>query len=169
MLGHEGSECRRKKPGRQEWRRRNQAEEEGFTTPRRTIQRLGSRMGLNSPNKQEDIKLFLKKQGVGLVALVETKVKKENISRVADKLFMGWRWYTNVESNHKVRIWIVWREQGYHMQVMREVEQIVHCKAIQNSTQKHFSISFVYGLNSIAQRQMLWSEMKSIADTVQGA
>jgi len=124
--------------------------------------------GLNSSNKQEDIKLFLKKQGVGLVVLVETKVKKENISRVANKLFMGWRWYTNMDSNHEVRIWIVWREQDYQMQVMREREWIVHYKAIYNSTQKHFSISFVYGLNSIAQRQMLWSEMKSIADIVQG-
>ena len=69
--------------------------------------------GLNSSNKQEDIKLFSKKQGVGLVTLVETKVKKENIRRVANKLFM--RWYTNVESNRKVGIWIASRKQDYQI------------------------------------------------------
>jgi len=31
--------------------------------------------GLNSPNKQEDVKIFLHDQQVGLVALLETKVK----------------------------------------------------------------------------------------------
>jgi len=42
--------------------------------------------GLNAPTKQEDVKCFLHAQGVKLVALIETKVKKENVPQVADKL-----------------------------------------------------------------------------------
>jgi len=34
---------------------------------------------LNAPTKQEDVKRFLHAQGVKLVALLETKVKKENV------------------------------------------------------------------------------------------
>ena len=33
--------------------------------------------GLNSPNKQDDIKIFLEKHRVGLVALLENKVKEK--------------------------------------------------------------------------------------------
>ena len=65
--------------------------------------------GLNNPNKQEDIRCFLQSQGVGLAGLVETKVKQENMDEVASRLFRGWEWYTNVEFNPKIRIWITWR------------------------------------------------------------
>lgn len=44
--------------------------------------------GLNSPNKQEDIRIFLQKQHVGLVDLLETKVHKNNIEGVAQKLYL---------------------------------------------------------------------------------
>ena len=45
--------------------------------------------GLNSPNKQEDISGFLNKQNVGIVALLETKVKQQNITAVAYRMFGG--------------------------------------------------------------------------------
>ena len=45
--------------------------------------------GLNSPNKQEDIKDFLSKQQVGLVALLETNDKQKKIVEVATRLFTG--------------------------------------------------------------------------------
>ena len=61
---------------------------------------------LNNPNKQEDIKIFLNKHEVGLMALLETKVKKENINVVASRLFGRWEWYTNVDYNPKDRIWV---------------------------------------------------------------
>jgi len=44
--------------------------------------------GLNSPNKQEDIKGFLHKQKVGLVALFETKVYEKHIEGVAQRLLV---------------------------------------------------------------------------------
>ena len=36
--------------------------------------------GLNGPNKQEDVKIFLQQQQVGLLGLLETKVTLQNIS-----------------------------------------------------------------------------------------
>ena len=46
--------------------------------------------GLNNPNEQEGIRCFLQSQGAGLVGLVETKVKHENMDEVANRLFRGW-------------------------------------------------------------------------------
>ena len=71
--------------------------------------------GLNSPNKQEEIKIFLEHQIVGLVAFLETKVKRKNIAEVGHKLFGRWNWYINVYYNPKVRIWVAWQGKSYHV------------------------------------------------------
>ena len=39
--------------------------------------------GLNWPNKQEDIKLFLHEKNIGFVGLLETKVNERNVEKVA--------------------------------------------------------------------------------------
>ena len=41
--------------------------------------------GLNSPNKQEDAKIFLEKHRVGLVALLEIKIKEKNVKVVGER------------------------------------------------------------------------------------
>jgi len=77
--------------------------------------------GLNSPNKQEDIKGFLHKQKVGLVVLLETKVHKKHIEEVTQRLFSRWQWFTNVEHNPKVRILVAWKEQTYRVRIIQVI------------------------------------------------
>jgi len=60
--------------------------------------------GLNWPNKQEDVKIFLFNNKVGLVGLIETKVKEHNTNKVATAFFPGWHWHTNFSLNPKGRI-----------------------------------------------------------------
>jgi len=103
--------------------------------------------GLNRPNKQEDIKYFLNKQGLGITALLEIKIKKENISLVAERMFRGWSWTTNVEAHPKVCIWVAWRAQMYQLQVMHLTNQVIHCKVFNQQRQVCFYVTFVYGLN----------------------
>ena len=43
--------------------------------------------GLNWPNKQEDVKIFLHSNKIGLVGLLETKIKEKNIQKVAARMF----------------------------------------------------------------------------------
>ncbi|KAJ8419599.1 hypothetical protein Cgig2_000942 [Carnegiea gigantea] len=43
--------------------------------------------GLNWPNKQEDVKIFLHEKQIGLVGLLKTKVKEKNVEKVANKIF----------------------------------------------------------------------------------
>jgi len=119
--------------------------------------------GLNNPNKQLDIKLFLSKHDVGLVGLMETKVKEENIDMVACNLFGGWEWHTNVEYNNKVRKWVAWKSKDYQVRILDSIEQLIHCRAQQIATQKVFYITFVYGMNSIALREPLWRRLRDIA------
>ena len=48
--------------------------------------------GLNWPNKQEDIKIFLHEKKIGIIGLLETKVKERNVDKIASRLFQGWQW-----------------------------------------------------------------------------
>jgi len=45
--------------------------------------------GLNWPNKQEDVKSFLHNNKVGMIVLLETKVRVQKVERVAAKIFSG--------------------------------------------------------------------------------
>jgi len=69
--------------------------------------------GLNSPNKKEDITIFLETLRVGLIALLETKVKEKNVKVVGKRLFGRWHWHTIVDFNPKVRIWVAWQGLAY--------------------------------------------------------
>ena len=42
--------------------------------------------GMNSPNKQEDIQIFLHQQQVGLVGFLKTKIKEQNIDSVMGRI-----------------------------------------------------------------------------------
>jgi len=59
--------------------------------------------GLNWPNKQEDVKIFLHENKIGLVGLLETKIKENKVEK-ARKLFLGWQWIHNFPLNSKGRI-----------------------------------------------------------------
>ena len=122
--------------------------------------------GLNWPNKQEDLKIFLFNHKVGLVGLLETKVKEHNTKKVADAIFQGWQWHTNFSLNPKGRIWIAWRPNTYRILILSQTEQLIHCHATQLSTNKLFFITFVYGMNKQMQRQPLWNDLYAIAHQI---
>ena len=101
--------------------------------------------GMNSPQKQEDIRLFLHKNSPGMVCFIETKVMEENMAHVAGRVCNNWQWAHNADSIDKGRILVCWHPQRYHYQVMFQNDQLIHGKALQLSSNKHFFITFVYG------------------------
>ena len=103
--------------------------------------------GLNQPNKQEDIKIFLSNKHIGLVGLLEIKVKERNVEKVANRLFQGWKWQHHFQLSTKGRIWVAWKPGQYHVQIISMIEQYIHCKATQITTMKGFFITFVCGAN----------------------
>ena len=117
--------------------------------------------GLNWPNKQVDVNIYLQLNKVGLIGLLETKVKLNNVEKVAAKVFPGWRWMHNFHLDPKRRIWVAWNPRYYQLRTVHMTVQFIHCEAIQVSTNTHFYITFVYGLNHHQQRQELWDDLHS--------
>jgi len=89
---------------------------------------------------------------VGLVGLVETKVKMENVNTVANSIFGGWQWAHNFHLTAKGRIWVAWRQSRYTVTVEHMTEQCIRCHAIQLSINRKFFITYVYGFNQEINR-----------------
>ena len=60
--------------------------------------------GLNWQNKQEDLRFFLHINKVGLIGLMETKIKLENDNKIAARAFVRWKRENNSTSNIKGRL-----------------------------------------------------------------
>jgi len=118
--------------------------------------------GMNSPQKQEDIKLFLHQQPTGMVGFLETKVKEENMTQVVGRVCNNWHWVHNADSMNRGRVLVCWHPQSYNFQVTRQTDQLIHGRALQLSTNKSFFITFVYeetwGLREILYG-MTWSPL----------
>ncbi|KAJ8419310.1 LOW QUALITY PROTEIN: hypothetical protein Cgig2_009221 [Carnegiea gigantea] len=101
--------------------------------------------GMNSPNKQEDIKIFLQQHQAGLVRFLETKA--HNIANVMGKIYSNWEWLHNATDTERGRIIISWHPRRYQFFLLHMHDQVIHGKAFQLSTNKWFEITFVYGRN----------------------
>ncbi|KAJ8421596.1 LOW QUALITY PROTEIN: hypothetical protein Cgig2_020785 [Carnegiea gigantea] len=125
--------------------------------------------GLNWPNKQKDVKIFLQERNIGIIGLFETKVKEKNIEMVATKLFQGWHWQHNFHLNTKWRIWVAWRPRHYNVQIISMEEQFIHYRAMHTTTMKSVYLTFIYGANQEGQRRALWEALKNIAKDMEEA
>ncbi|KAJ8419442.1 hypothetical protein Cgig2_014343 [Carnegiea gigantea] len=125
--------------------------------------------GLNWPNKQEDLRVFMQQKQIGLMGLLETKIKEKNVTHIANKLFPDWHWCHNFHLNPKGRIWVCWKPRVYHLQVLATTAQLLHCKVHHIESKKHFFLTFVYGFNHAAERVDLWSDLCSIANNMEEA
>ncbi|KAJ8421531.1 hypothetical protein Cgig2_033905 [Carnegiea gigantea] len=115
---------------------------------------------LNWPNKQVDVHLFLHDNKVGLVGLLETKVKEvkansvlQTFSRDAD----GW-----ITSPKPSRIWVAWKPSCYNVKLVALSDQFIHCHTMRMSTNDQFYITFIYGQNQVHLQYQLWEDLASL-------
>ncbi|KAJ8421922.1 LOW QUALITY PROTEIN: hypothetical protein Cgig2_025977 [Carnegiea gigantea] len=125
--------------------------------------------GLNGPDKQDDVKIFLHTNKIRLAGLLEMKVKLENMDAVASRIFPGWTWIHNSNAHTRGRILLAWKPNIYQITPVYTSEQLIHCSAVQLTTNEHFYITYVYGKNQELQRQQLWSDLHDIAQNMSSA
>jgi len=64
---------------------------------------------------------------------------------------------------------VAWHPRSYAVDVLYKFEQLLHCWAVQLSTQRHFQISFGYGFNKEQQRTQLWTDLVDMTPTITDA
>lgn len=63
--------------------------------------------GMNTEEKQREVGSFVHKNKLGLVGLLETKLKKNKLLSCYNKLFQGWKSLDNCAHQPRSRIWIL--------------------------------------------------------------
>ena len=119
--------------------------------------------GLNWPNKQEELKIFLQQNKIGLIGLLETKVKLERVPHIAANIFPRWSWTHNFSPTTHGRIWVVWNPLIYQVHELQKASQYIHCHVTHQFTGKAFYITYVYGANQEGTRRDLWTALEAIA------
>jgi len=101
-----------------------------------------------------DVHLFLHDNKVGLVGLLETKIKEVKVNSVAANVFPGWRWVNNFSQAFKGRIWVAWMPSCYNVKLVALSDQFIHCHAMRMSTNDIFvlllymvKIKSIYGIS----------------------
>ncbi|XP_062080369.1 uncharacterized protein LOC133785130 [Humulus lupulus] len=113
--------------------------------------------GLNKKGKQEVVLEFCNVNKIGIGGLLETKLKGNKVQELMDNKFTNWEFHTSpiVEG----RLLIKWRKSFVKVVVISESTQHVHCMVKMAGQADTFSLTFVYGLNSIEDRKVLWSNL----------
>ncbi|XP_021859027.2 uncharacterized protein [Spinacia oleracea] len=118
--------------------------------------------GLNDPNKTRALKSFLSVNKVDVIAVLETRVKENNNSKIQQKLGGGWSWHCNSACNPRGRIWVGWKNVNATVNILLTHEQLVHGELVDSKGVSVCFITFVYGLHTVETRKALWSSLSGI-------
>lgn len=117
--------------------------------------------GLNSPQKQKIIRDWGLKNMLGIIGLLETKVVSANMEAVITKLQLPtWKFVSNVTASSSGRVMVGWDPTIFRISCLHSSDQWMTCDVIALATNTAFKITFVYGLNTPAGRELLWNYMK---------
>ncbi|KAK3229975.1 hypothetical protein Dsin_001856 [Dipteronia sinensis] len=117
--------------------------------------------GLNSTPKQSEVRKLVLDHNISLVCLIETRVRINKKTLVANSVFKDWDMIDNYNSHSLGRIWVGWDPRILNITKIRETDQIIHCDACILDINDQFRISFVYGSNDDRLRKALWQSMCS--------
>jgi hypothetical protein len=117
--------------------------------------------GLNSPQKQKIIRDWTIHHRLGIIGLLETKVVSVNMEAVVTKLQLpAWNFLSNVNSSPSCRVMVGWDPAIFCISCLHSSDQWVTCDVTTLATNTAFRVTFVYGLNTPAGRELLWTYMK---------
>lgn len=94
--------------------------------------------GMNGPTKQEDLKIFLFQQQVGLIGFIETKVQLQNVDQVMRKICNQWQWDHNATHTKRGIIIVSQHPSKYSFKTLQKNNQLIHSEVIQYFTSKKF-------------------------------
>ncbi|XP_056685823.1 uncharacterized protein [Spinacia oleracea] len=121
--------------------------------------------GLNSLQKQNEVKHFIQKYEVGLVGLLEDKVKLPNLGKLYQKVFAKWCFTSNARYHPGGRIVVAWKAGSFNVNIVAASSEFLHCHITLVSGMPAFFCTFIYAHNEAGLRQDLWRDLNLIHTT----
>ncbi|GFZ16285.1 hypothetical protein Acr_25g0006940 [Actinidia rufa] len=121
--------------------------------------------GLNLPLSKNGVLNHLRKVRPAIMGLIETKLKKQSLDKLARNKLWNWRIADNLCHHPNGRIIVIWKEDLVALDIVEASDQAIHCLATCKSTTTTFSISFIYAFNSPVGRRSLWENLRRFSST----
>nr|GEY84353.1 hypothetical protein [Tanacetum cinerariifolium] len=84
--------------------------------------------GLNNTPNQDQVIQLLREDNFSLCGLLETHVKKKNLSRICNRVLGNWDWASNISSCiGGMRIIVGWDPSSVHVMVLEQSSQVLRC------------------------------------------
>ena len=119
--------------------------------------------GVSRPFKQKELRVWIHKNQVALVGVLETRVRAENSSQIISSILPYWQSVTNYSQHPNGRIWLIWDPSIFQVSPLLITDQLIHMEVILMQKQIRFALTFCYGLNCYIQRRNLWQSLCDIA------
>ncbi|KAJ9566646.1 LOW QUALITY PROTEIN: hypothetical protein OSB04_002612 [Centaurea solstitialis] len=114
--------------------------------------------GLNAPEKQREVKSFLRLNDINLFAVLESHLSSDSLGSVVNNVFGRWSWVSNQNvSLHGTRIILAWNSSLMDVMVIEAHTQFLLCEIKLRGDAYSWLCSVVYGANNSVLRRQLWS------------
>lgn len=80
--------------------------------------------GLNNPLRKKEIRLFVSRNNLDFVAIVETRVMDNNLDKVSKNTFGDWEFCHNNETNPKGWTQITWNSQKITVMIVEKKNKV---------------------------------------------
>ncbi|XP_074314433.1 uncharacterized protein LOC141649648 [Silene latifolia] len=92
----------------------------------------------------------------------KTRVKTNNINKVKNGLNKHWQLLHNNDIKEGGRIWLMWDEQIYKVDLISKFAQVIHVRVTYMLNNFSWFLSMVYGFNKSHEREELWHVLSSL-------
>ena len=100
--------------------------------------------GLNKISKQMKVARFISNHNINLFNLLETKVKRQGLGALYQRLCPSWCFTHNLDWHKGGRIIVSWKSNELSVDIRHCSSQVIHVD-VSPLTGDKFSCSFVYG------------------------
>ncbi|KAM6583735.1 hypothetical protein CsatB_010737 [Cannabis sativa] len=115
--------------------------------------------GINSPNKHNEVRQFIAKNNVGLIGLLETRVKAPKLGALYLRMFSNLCFTSNIAWHKEGRIIVAWNPLSFEVNIISCSSQAMHLFVVSTDKRNQCFVTFVYGLNNEEGRLKLWQEL----------
>ncbi|KAJ9541740.1 hypothetical protein OSB04_028246 [Centaurea solstitialis] len=155
VFGHKLSSCAKAVPVNHK-KSQPEPDADGFVRVERKQWR-----GLNSLEKQQEVKSLIRNNNVHVCAVLESHVRVDSLRTVCSSTFGRWDWVSNqAHSDFGKRIILAWDADCVDVMLLEFHRQFVHCQICVRGAAQTFFLSVVYGDNRGLNRRMLWSGLR---------
>ncbi|KAI5382263.1 hypothetical protein KIW84_UN0041 [Lathyrus oleraceus] len=118
--------------------------------------------GLNKKVKLMEIISSLLEFQPNIVILLETRVKKDNATKIRKLLHLQGIYLDNNANHANGRIWIVWDNTCIDIRVIGSTSKLVQPGAYDLQGKFQYWLTTIYALGTLDQRRILWKDIEAI-------